>query len=187
MLFGLIDFHDIAALLEISLKVVATQMQLQQAEANSSVFLLQGGHCFMEERMYHAQMEVSLFSAAIANLCEVLNTRGQPCQCEPILSLKSLCLLLNIFLVSASKSTLSAVSTVGYARAYQTPSSLNFKRFQPTKDIQDKCRAWLITSSPFHDTMQVDSDVSQTPPDSPHHHEYPLRVSDCNIPRVPVF
>src|SRR6267154_3780156 len=116
MLFGLIDFHDLTALLEISLEVVATHMQLQQAEANSSVFLPQGGRCFMEERMYRAQMEVSLFSATIANLCEVLNTRGQPH--EPILSLKSLCPLLNIFLAFVSKSTLSPVNTVGHARAY---------------------------------------------------------------------
>jgi len=32
----------------------------------------------MEQRMYRAQIEVSLFSKAIANLCEELNTRSQP-------------------------------------------------------------------------------------------------------------
>lgn len=34
----------------------------------------------MEERMYRAQMEVSLFSKAIANLCEELKTKCRPCK-----------------------------------------------------------------------------------------------------------
>jgi hypothetical protein len=80
VLFGLVDYHDLMVLLEVSLGVVAKQMQLQQAEGNSSAFLPQAGHFFMEEQMHHAQIEVSLFITAIANLCEVLNTGGQPCQ-----------------------------------------------------------------------------------------------------------
>lgn len=76
------------------------------------------------------------------------------------------------------------MNTVGYTSAYEAPSLLDCKRFQPTKDIQDKCRAWLITSSPFQDTVEVGSDASQTPPESPCHHQYPLRVSSCSMPRV---
>jgi len=34
----------------------------------------------MEERMYRAQMEVTLFSKAIANLCEKFNTKHHPCK-----------------------------------------------------------------------------------------------------------
>jgi hypothetical protein len=80
VLFGLVDYRDLTLLLEVSLEVVAKQTQLQQAETNPSEFLPQRGRYFMEDRMYRAQTEVSLFSTAIANLCEVLNTRGQPCK-----------------------------------------------------------------------------------------------------------
>ncbi|KAG2739945.1 hypothetical protein P692DRAFT_20881644 [Suillus brevipes Sb2] len=72
------------------------------------------------------------------------------------------------------------------AKAYEAPSLPHCKSFQPTKDIQDKCRAWLITSSPFQDTVEVGSDASQTPPESPRHHQYPLRHDDqlLSMPRL---
>ncbi|KAG2126386.1 hypothetical protein BD769DRAFT_1668376 [Suillus cothurnatus] len=76
LLFGLVDSHDIKSLLEVILGEVAMQMPLQEEE-DCLRFLKQGGRCFMEEMMYRAQMEVSLFSKAIANLCEELNTRKQ--------------------------------------------------------------------------------------------------------------
>jgi len=72
----LVDSHDIKSLLEVILGEVAMQMPLQEEE-DCLRFLKQGGRCFMEEMMYRAQMEVSLFSKAIANLCEELNTRKQ--------------------------------------------------------------------------------------------------------------
>ncbi|KAG2111843.1 hypothetical protein DEU56DRAFT_985301 [Suillus clintonianus] len=78
VLFGLVDSHDLAGLLEVALEEVETQIPLHQEEENCSVFLQRGGRCFMEHRMYRAQIEVSLFSKAIANLCEELNTRNQP-------------------------------------------------------------------------------------------------------------
>jgi hypothetical protein len=77
VLFGLVDSHDLTGLLEVVLEEVKTQTPLQQEE-NCSAFLQRGGRCFMEQRMYRAQIEVSLFSKAIANLCEELNTRSQP-------------------------------------------------------------------------------------------------------------
>jgi hypothetical protein len=39
-------------------------------------YLKWGGHLLMEEQMDRAQLEVSLFSSAIANLCEELNGRA---------------------------------------------------------------------------------------------------------------
>ncbi|KAG1838514.1 hypothetical protein C8R48DRAFT_782385 [Suillus tomentosus] len=161
VLFGLVDYHDLTVLLEVSLGVVAKQIQLQQAETNPSVFPPQGGRCFMEERMHRAQTEISLFSTAIANLCELMNTRA------------------------IAPKLLPPVNT-SYTGAYQTPSSLNCKRFQPTKETQDKCLAWLITSSPFQDTMEVGSDVSQITPESPRRHQYPLRHDDqlLSLPRL---
>jgi hypothetical protein len=77
VLFGLVDSHDLSGLLEVVFEEVKTQTPLQQEE-NCSAFLQRGGRCFMEQRMYRAQIEVSLFSKAIANLCEELNTRSQP-------------------------------------------------------------------------------------------------------------
>ncbi|KAG1893327.1 uncharacterized protein F5891DRAFT_1196559 [Suillus fuscotomentosus] len=60
ILFGWVDSHDLMALLDMSLKEGVMQMQLQQEE---------------ERKMYRAQMEVSLFSNAIAHLCEVLDAK----------------------------------------------------------------------------------------------------------------
>ncbi|KAG2159197.1 uncharacterized protein EDB93DRAFT_1245013 [Suillus bovinus] len=137
VLFGLVDYCDLTLLLE--------------------NFFHKEGIISWGDRMHHAQTEVLLFSTAIVNLCEVLNTRGQP---------------------SIVPKLLPPVNTVGYTSAYKAPSLLDCKHFQPTKDIQDKCCAWLITSSPFQDTVEVGSDASQTPPESPRHHQYPLRHDD---------
>lgn len=79
VLFGLVDSHNLTGLLDVILEEVKMQISLQQEEEeNCSVFLQRGGRCFMEQRMYCAQIEVSLFSKAIANLCEELNARSQP-------------------------------------------------------------------------------------------------------------
>jgi hypothetical protein len=76
MLFGLVDPLDIKALIEASLKENATQTGLQQEEESCLEYLKRGGRLLMEERMDRAQLEVSLFSSAIANLCEELNGRA---------------------------------------------------------------------------------------------------------------
>ncbi|KAG1841728.1 hypothetical protein C8R48DRAFT_679203 [Suillus tomentosus] len=146
VLFGLVDSHDLTGLLDVILEEVKMQISLQQEEEeNCSVFLQRGGRCFMEQRMYRAQIEVSLFSKAIANLCEELNARSQPVswRFEPNL-------------------TLLAVNAVGYA--CPPPSSLNFKCFGPAKATEkaatDKCHAWLLASSKSQDTRQIASNAS---------------------------
>ncbi|KAG2047194.1 hypothetical protein BDR06DRAFT_976913 [Suillus hirtellus] len=165
VLFGLVDSHDLMSLLEMILGEVVKQMQLQQ-EDSCIQFLKQGGRCFMEEMMYHAQMEVSLYSKAIANLCEELDARNQPA---------SGCLHPNLVLAS--------VNTIGSTEA--SSCTLNFCPFQPLNDIQDKsykkCQAWLLKSN-IQDTAEVSFDVSQTPPDSPRLHEYLLRHDDNSSP-----
>ncbi|KAG0702398.1 hypothetical protein DFH29DRAFT_999347 [Suillus ampliporus] len=78
VLFGWVDPLDLITVLQVNLNVVAMEKQLQQGELTSISFLLRGGRCYMEERMYRAQMEVTLFSKAIANLCEELDTKYYP-------------------------------------------------------------------------------------------------------------
>ncbi|KAG2357861.1 hypothetical protein BDR07DRAFT_1379813 [Suillus spraguei] len=163
VLFGLVNSHDITGLLEVVLEEVKMQIPLQQEEENCSAFLQRGGRCFMEQRMYCTQTEVSLFSKAIVNLCEELNTRNQPA---------SWCFDPNL--------TLLTVNAVGYVGPYPPPSSLSFKCFGPTKAMQkathDKCHAWLLASSQSQD-MQVASNAS-THFDSPRLQESLLRIHD---------
>ncbi|KAG0700240.1 hypothetical protein DFH29DRAFT_876761 [Suillus ampliporus] len=78
ILFGWVDPLDLITVLQVNLNVVVMEKQLQQGELTSISFLLRGGRCYMEERMYRAQMEVTLFSKAIANLCEELDTKYYP-------------------------------------------------------------------------------------------------------------
>jgi hypothetical protein len=61
------------AFLDLSLKEVTTQKQLQQE--TDPIFFPGGGRCLMEDKMHRAQMEVSLFSNAIANACDELESR----------------------------------------------------------------------------------------------------------------
>ncbi|KAG1729929.1 hypothetical protein EDB19DRAFT_1832235 [Suillus lakei] len=78
VLFGWVDTHDIMALLDVSLREVTMQTQLQQEEDMSYVGFHSQGACLMEDRMLQAQMEISLFSNAIVNLCKYLETRNYP-------------------------------------------------------------------------------------------------------------
>jgi hypothetical protein len=80
VLFAWVDLLDLIAVLQVSLRVVAMEKLFQQEELTRVSFLLRGGRCYMEERMYRAQMEVTLFSKAIANLCEEFNTKCRPCK-----------------------------------------------------------------------------------------------------------
>lgn len=72
---------DLIAVLQVSLRVATIERRLLKEQNTIITFLVRGGRSLMEERMYQAQMEVSLFSIAIANLCEELKTRC--CPCEP--------------------------------------------------------------------------------------------------------
>lgn len=76
--FGLVDPLDIKTLIEVSLKEDATQTGLQHEEESCLEYLKRGGRLLMEERMDRAQIEVSLLSSTIANLCEELNARCHP-------------------------------------------------------------------------------------------------------------
>ncbi|KAG1896775.1 uncharacterized protein F5891DRAFT_983197 [Suillus fuscotomentosus] len=78
VLFAWVDPLDLIAILQVNLRVVAMERLFQQEELTCVSFLLRGGRCYMEERMYRAQMEVTLFSKAIANLCEEFNTKCRP-------------------------------------------------------------------------------------------------------------
>ncbi|KAG2073972.1 hypothetical protein BDR04DRAFT_1115839 [Suillus decipiens] len=167
VLFGLVDPLDIKALIEVSLKEDVTQTGLQHEEESCLEYLKRGGRFLMEERMDRAQIEVSLFSSAIANLCEELDVRAHldeeldvgahldelnvgahlaPCRADPKVV------------------TPEAVESVG---ACHTCISVN--GFQPTKAIQDKCHAWLRASSQSQDITQ-DSNASRIL------HDFPLTL-----------
>lgn len=73
MLFGSVDPYDLICFLDMSLRELAVQTQLQREEEDMAALSMQRGRCFMEESMYRAQMEVSLFSKAMANFSEKLN------------------------------------------------------------------------------------------------------------------
>ncbi|KAG1865666.1 hypothetical protein C8R48DRAFT_772663 [Suillus tomentosus] len=143
VLFGSVDPYDLISLLDMGLRELAMQTQLQREEESMTVLPVQRGRCFMEERMYRAQMEVSLFSKAMANLCEKLNTTDNSTNSPTSrLALKTL-----------------PVNTVGYVGACQEFTLANFDCSPPTRY---KCMAWLsscrkaslLTSSHFHDVAE---------------------------------
>ncbi|KAG1840427.1 hypothetical protein C8R48DRAFT_777682 [Suillus tomentosus] len=154
VLFGLVDPLDIKALIEASLQEDARQTGLQHEEESCLEYLKRGGRLLMEERMDRAQMEVSLFSTAIASLCEELDARCHPTLCR----------------VDPKK--LVTIKAVAFVGARQMSVSVNC--FQPTKAVQEKCYAWLRTSSQSQDITQ-DSNASRIL------HDFPL-TSQCPCP-----
>ncbi|KAG1891637.1 uncharacterized protein F5891DRAFT_1197617 [Suillus fuscotomentosus] len=124
VLFAWVDPLDLIAVLQVSLRVVAMEELFQQEELTCVSFLLQGGRCYMEERMYRAQMEVTLFNKAIANLCEEFNTKCRPSPAP----------------LPKYTSTISAC---------QTPRSDEFEGFRLPTAAHLKCQQWLSTSSEF--------------------------------------
>ncbi|KAG1901702.1 uncharacterized protein F5891DRAFT_1187159 [Suillus fuscotomentosus] len=167
VLFGLVDPLDIKTLIEVSLKEDATQTGLHHEEESCLEYLKRGGRLLMEERMDRAQIEVSLFSSAIANLCEELNARCHPtpCHTDP-----------------KKVATPKAVGSVGARQ-----SSISVSCFQPTKAVQDKCHAWLRTSSQSQDITR-DSNAGRILHDFPSTlqcpclHDHVLRPDDQFIP-----
>ncbi|KAG1749277.1 hypothetical protein EDB19DRAFT_1825517 [Suillus lakei] len=103
VLFGWVNTHDIMALLD-----------LQQEEDMSYTGFRSQGACLMEDRMLRAQMEISLFSNAIVNLCEYLETRNYP--------------------IGAKKT--STVNTIAYAGASPELSPVKFDCFEPSKTLR---------------------------------------------------
>ncbi|KAG2122894.1 hypothetical protein BD769DRAFT_1670529 [Suillus cothurnatus] len=107
VLLGSVDLHDLITLLDMSLREIATRQQLQP-----------------EERVGQAQMEVSLFSKAMANLCEQLDTTSNTTDSP------TSCLAPNNLPVDA----------VDYAGSFREFRSANFDCFPPTRY---KCMSWL--------------------------------------------
>ncbi|KAG2740095.1 hypothetical protein P692DRAFT_20881234 [Suillus brevipes Sb2] len=118
------------AFLDVSLREAAMQKRLQQGE-QPMLFL----------------MEVSLFSNAIANACEKLETRAHtdPHTTNP-----------------ESLATVRPVKNVG---ACLPPSLVRLGCFQPSSDIVDKCNTWLLASLYIQHTMKVNVNWEF---DSPH-------------------
>lgn len=178
MLLAWVDPHDLISVLEMSLHEVARETQLQEGEGYT-ISHLRGNRCFMEERMYRAQMEVSLFSKAMVNLCEEMTTRCRTLErCSQGYVQYS-------FLAFGSK-MLHPTKAVGYVEACQAPSLVNFGCFRPTEVIQAKCNAWLLASSHSQDTIQVSDGeetllASQQIQEIPQFHERLLCVSAINI------
>jgi len=129
----------------------------------------------MEERMYRAQMEVSLFSKAMVNLCEEITTRCRPCERHSQDYIQPF--------PAFGPKMLHPTNAAGYVGACQAPSLVNFGCFQPTEAIQEKCNAWLFASSRYQDTIQVSDgegtllDSQQIPEIPPQAHERLLCVS----------
>ncbi|KIK33560.1 hypothetical protein CY34DRAFT_18299 [Suillus luteus UH-Slu-Lm8-n1] len=174
VLFGSVDPHDLISLIDMSLVEIAMEIQLQQ-EDNMTVLPVQRGRCLMEERMYRAQMEVSLFSKAMANLCETLNTTTSSIESP------TSCLAPKMLPVDAV-----------YVESCQALSSANFNCFPAT---QYKCMAWLsacrkaslLASSHLHHTAGVGNTANQTLHDSSQHpnlHETLFKPGDriFNLP-----
>jgi hypothetical protein len=142
VLFAWVDLLDLIAVLQVSLRVVAMEKLFQQEELTCVSFLLRGGRCYMEERMYRAQMEVTLFSKAIANLCEELNTKYLPCKLCCFRNAG--CLTLNFFLAPVPLTKYTE-----YISACQTPRLDDFEGFRLPTVAHVKCQKWLSTSSEF--------------------------------------
>ncbi|KAG1791292.1 hypothetical protein EV424DRAFT_1355048, partial [Suillus variegatus] len=127
VLFAWVDSHDLMAFLDVSLTEVAMQKRLQQEE--QTMFFPGGPRCLMQDRMLQAQMEVSLFSNAIANACEELETRSHSDE----------------HTINPKKP--AAVKAVENVRVCSAPSLVRLGCFQPPSEIIDKCNAWLLSSS----------------------------------------
>lgn len=157
MLSGWVNTHDIIALLDVSLREITMQTQLQQEEDMSYAGFHSQVACLMEDRMHWAQMEISLFSNAIANLCEYLETKiiqvSHDVQCtvpgphEMLLA------------VSAQK---PPVDNIAYVEASPELNPVSLNHFEPSQVIRDKCNAWLHVPSHFLDITQVDSNATGT-------------------------
>ncbi|KAG1735472.1 hypothetical protein EDD22DRAFT_959925 [Suillus occidentalis] len=145
VLFAWVDSHDLMAFLDVSLREVAMRKRLQQEE--QPMFFPGGVRCLMQDRMLRAQMEVSLFSNAIANACEELETRSHT----------------DTHTTNPENSaTVRPAENVGACLA---PSLVRLGCFQPSNDIVDKCNTWLLASSYSQHTTKVNVNREF---DSPH-------------------
>ncbi|KAG1893716.1 uncharacterized protein F5891DRAFT_985621 [Suillus fuscotomentosus] len=135
VLFGWVDPLDLIAVLQVSLRVTAIERQLLKEHNTIITFLMRGGRSLMEERMYRAQMEVSLFSKAIANLCEELKAR----YCPPTWSKTQLVQKTDEDLVTSQVTQLVDVDIL----------PADYDQFELSSATREKCEAWLATSWQF--------------------------------------
>ncbi|KAG1894651.1 uncharacterized protein F5891DRAFT_1194953 [Suillus fuscotomentosus] len=183
VLFGWIDSHDLIALLDVSLREVAMQLE---REHDCCIISCSQGRCWLEDRMHRAQTEISLFSTAIANLCEELERRSSPeCPKKPPTVGDVTC----ITYVLPSPVNFDDVRPFQYA----TPIPVNFDDVRPIQvmpkcDVRDKCNAWLLV---LQSNGLDDSDASRIPfgsprPEAVHFHEYLTGPDDqfLSLPRL---
>ncbi|KAG1721830.1 hypothetical protein EDD22DRAFT_962398 [Suillus occidentalis] len=145
ILFGWVDPLDLIAVLHISLRVAAVERQLQQEEYTNITFLVQGGCCLMEERLYRAQMEVSLFSKAIANVYEELNVQYHPPTWQRAILRENPVIHVEMPL-----------------SVHDQDMSVDFGCYQPSKATQEKCETWLSTSWQFQTNFPRTQEVPQS-------------------------
>ncbi|KAG1824023.1 hypothetical protein EV424DRAFT_1538386 [Suillus variegatus] len=183
VLFGWIDSHDLIALLDVSLREVAMQLE---REHDCCIISCSQGRCWLEDRMHRAQTEISLFSTAIANLCKELERRSSP-ECPK--KLPTVGDVTCITYVSPSPVNFDDVRPIQYA----THSPVNFDDVRPIQvmpkcDVRDKCNAWLLV---LQGNGLDDSDASRIPfssprPEAVHFHEYLTGPDDqfLSLPRL---
>ncbi|KAG2744087.1 hypothetical protein P692DRAFT_201869567 [Suillus brevipes Sb2] len=175
VLFGWIDSHDLIALLDVSLREVATQLE---KETDFCIISCSQGRCWLEDRMHRAQTEISLFSTAIANLGEELELRNSP-NCP-----KKLPTAVNIEHVKTyllpSPVDFNDVGPVQYLSL----SPVNFDDVRPIQvmpdkcDARDKCNAWLLMlqSNALDDSSRIS--FGSPPSEAVNLHEYLVGPND---------
>ncbi|KAG2063717.1 hypothetical protein BDR04DRAFT_1163366 [Suillus decipiens] len=135
VLFGWVDALDLIAILQVSLRVAAIERQLLKEHNTIITILVRGGQSLMEERMYQAQMEVSLFSKAIANLCEELKTKCRPSSWPKTQVVQQ-----------ADKDLVTSQVT---QQVYVDILLVDCDQYELSSATQEKCEAWLATSWQF--------------------------------------
>lgn len=103
----------------------------------------------MEQRMYRAQMEVSLFSKAIANVYEELNTQYHPR--KPFSH--DMIFDTNLLLLATRQREILRENPVVHVgtplSVHDDALSVDFDRSGPSKATREKCEAWLSMSWQF--------------------------------------
>jgi hypothetical protein len=184
VLFAWVDLYDLVAVLELSLSEVAKKAQLLQEKELRKISLREGRY-LMEEMLYRAQMEVSLFSKAIVNLCEEVHAISNPR--KACFFLKTIIRHLNLLLATQHPHPTDLFTVNAAVGVYRAPS---FHCFQPTQATQEKCDAWLLSLHSQDTTHGGFDAVGRTLLDSPRTlalHKHLLRVRAIHITRDLVF
>lgn len=124
----------------------------------------------MEERLYRAQMEVSLFSKAIANAYEELNVQYHPRKsCSHDMFFDT-----DFRALATWQRAIIRENPVAHVEMplsiHDDDMSDNFDRCQPSKATREKCETWLSTSWQFQTNFPRTQEV-------PQFHQYVSKVS----------